>query len=585
MAGRSSGGTSSRSTAPARAKSGPTRKQQLEAAQRAIDTGDWKAALTISCKLTESEAAPPGLALQQLAIAEFMTGSVERASRAGERAFKAYLEEGDELAAIRTATHMVSMREMVGDWAGARGWERRGWRLLDATGPCLERGYHALAMVGCNVHDPRVLEERADMALGVAREFKDHQLELRALADKGLGLICQGRVDEGFALLDEVVVAIVAREMSNPQMLVPTICALMSACERTGDRGRAESWGGMVENDPALQLGATTAHCQIAYGVVDSMRGLWESAETRLEGAMTAPFTGMFQQAVSRAKMAELRIHQGRYQEAEEVLRGYEDEFEVAPVLASLYVIRGDHQGATGLLRTYTRGLGGDCLRLAPALAILVDLELRRDDLPAATRAARRLLSLEDECGSNEIRAVARLAAARIASHVGDLDTALEELETALTLLMHRDRPLLAAQIRMELARVLASAGQESSAQVEAEASLSTFERFGVTPDIAASQELLELLRGTTAAVTVRQPEAASTAQVSAGEVEHLTRREFEVANLVAEGHTNREIASRLFLSVRTIECHVDRVLGKLDFHTRSQLAASVARGELPKTR
>ncbi|MGN6796428.1 MAG: LuxR C-terminal-related transcriptional regulator, partial [Streptosporangiaceae bacterium] len=53
-----------------------------------------------------------------------------------------------------------------------------------------------------------------------------------------------------------------------------------------------------------------------------------------------------------------------------------------------------------------------------------------------------------------------------------------------------------------------------------------------------------------------------------------LTRREAEVAALVARGLTNREIAARLFLSVRTVEVHVDHVLTKLGFHTRTQLAA-----------
>ena len=60
-----------------------------------------------------------------------------------------------------------------------------------------------------------------------------------------------------------------------------------------------------------------------------------------------------------------------------------------------------------------------------------------------------------------------------------------------------------------------------------------------------------------------------------------LSKRELEVARLVAAGQSNREIAKGLFLSVRTVETHVDRVLGKLDFHTRTQLAASVGRGEL----
>jgi DNA-binding NarL/FixJ family response regulator len=428
------------------------------------------------------------------------------------------------------------------------------------------------------------LFERADLALGVAREFKDHPLELRALADMGLALICQGRVDEGFGLLDEVMVAVAAGEMQNPELLVPTICALMSACERTGDRGRAEYWGGIVEQDPRLQIGgATTAHCQIAYGVVDSIRGRWGSAEARLLKAMAVESTGMYQKSVSRAKMAELWIQQGRYPEAEELLRGYEDEFDVAPVLASLCMIRGDYDGAASLLRNYTRGLGADCMRLAPALAILVDLELRREDLPAASRAARRLLSLEDECSSNEIRAMARLAAARIAAHRGVYEGALDELDTALTLLMHRDRPLLAAQVRLELARVLASAGQQASARLEAEASLSAFGKLGAAPEVAAGGEFLEGLRSSAEAAL--QGDRVITLRLSERLAEKLTRREVEVAQVVAEGRTNREIADRLFLSVRTVESHVDRVLGKLDFHTRSQLAAWVAGGELAKVK
>jgi predicted ATPase/DNA-binding CsgD family transcriptional regulator len=53
-----------------------------------------------------------------------------------------------------------------------------------------------------------------------------------------------------------------------------------------------------------------------------------------------------------------------------------------------------------------------------------------------------------------------------------------------------------------------------------------------------------------------------------------LTPRESEVASLVARGLTNRDIAAQLFLSVRTVEVHVDHILTKLGFHTRTQLAA-----------
>ena len=55
-----------------------------------------------------------------------------------------------------------------------------------------------------------------------------------------------------------------------------------------------------------------------------------------------------------------------------------------------------------------------------------------------------------------------------------------------------------------------------------------------------------------------------------------LTRRELEVADLVAQGLTNREIASRLFVSERTAQNHVQHILDKLDLPNRSQIAVWV---------
>jgi non-specific serine/threonine protein kinase len=52
-----------------------------------------------------------------------------------------------------------------------------------------------------------------------------------------------------------------------------------------------------------------------------------------------------------------------------------------------------------------------------------------------------------------------------------------------------------------------------------------------------------------------------------------LTRRESEVARLVAEGASNKEIATRLFISVRTAETHVEHILTKLGFTSRVQIA------------
>ena len=51
-----------------------------------------------------------------------------------------------------------------------------------------------------------------------------------------------------------------------------------------------------------------------------------------------------------------------------------------------------------------------------------------------------------------------------------------------------------------------------------------------------------------------------------------LTRREREIAELVASGLSNREIGSRLFISKRTVDAHVDHIFGKLEISSRIQL-------------
>ncbi len=52
-----------------------------------------------------------------------------------------------------------------------------------------------------------------------------------------------------------------------------------------------------------------------------------------------------------------------------------------------------------------------------------------------------------------------------------------------------------------------------------------------------------------------------------------LTQREQDVTLLIAEGLTNKEIAERLVLSVRTVEAHVTNVLNKVRLRSRAQLA------------
>jgi LuxR family maltose regulon positive regulatory protein len=99
----------------------------------------------------------------------------------------------------------------------------------------------------------------------------------------------------------------------------------------------------------------------------------------------------------------------------------------------------------------------------------------------------------------------------------------------------------------------------------------------GIAPDYA---------RRLLAAFPIGEPEQPepSRSQVPESElVEPLSERELEVLQLIAEGLTNPEIASRLFLSLNTVKAHTRNIYGKLGVHSRTQAVARArALGALP---
>jgi non-specific serine/threonine protein kinase len=71
--------------------------------------------------------------------------------------------------------------------------------------------------------------------------------------------------------------------------------------------------------------------------------------------------------------------------------------------------------------------------------------------------------------------------------------------------------------------------------------------------------------------------ESPATASTEPPVTSPLTRREHQVAALVARGLSNKDIAGTLVISPRTAEAHVEHILVKLGFTTRAQIAAWVA--------
>jgi DNA-binding NarL/FixJ family response regulator len=93
--------------------------------------------------------------------------------------------------------------------------------------------------------------------------------------------------------------------------------------------------------------------------------------------------------------------------------------------------------------------------------------------------------------------------------------------------------------------------------------------RFGVTGDKRRSKESLTRASELASRMLGEQPTPAKTVELSS-----LSTREREIVHLITVGKTNREIAQELFLSVRTVESHVYRLLRKLDLTSRRELVA-----------
>lgn len=116
----------------------------------------------------------------------------------------------------------------------------------------------------------------------------------------------------------------------------------------------------------------------------------------------------------------------------------------------------------------------------------------------------------------------------------------------------------------------------------------------GYVAKTATASELVSAIRTVHKGESFLYPSAATAlveeylmrAEGEKNEYEHLTDREREVLQLVAEGRTNREIADMLFISVKTVLRHRTNIMEKLGFHNRTELIKyAISKGliEMPR--
>jgi DNA-binding NarL/FixJ family response regulator len=131
-------------------------------------------------------------------------------------------------------------------------------------------------------------------------------------------------------------------------------------------------------------------------------------------------------------------------------------------------------------------------------------------------------------------------------------------------------RPPMVAYCRWRQAEALIAAGASAAdAALPARAAHATARRLGAR---ALQQEIERLAQR--ARLELAPPSRPTGHGSGLGELLGLTPREAEVLGLVARGYTNRQIAERLVISVKTASVHVSHILAKLDARNRVEAAA-----------
>jgi DNA-binding CsgD family transcriptional regulator len=207
--------------------------------------------------------------------------------------------------------------------------------------------------------------------------------------------------------------------------------------------------------------------------------------------------------------------------------------------------------------------------------AMLADLASEFNDTDAAFMLRERLLPLADLFVAGGAGGICFMGSAwtylgRLSLVLGDLDEAVRFHERAIAANDGARAPGASAVARLRLAQALKRRGRRGDTErADAEAAAAGFEaaRLGLHTYAAAAAAL----------------------SLPLGRPDPLTRREREVADLVAKGLTNKQVAATLHLSERTIESHVAQCLRKLGVSSRTQLALATLpvrqeldRGEVP---
>jgi DNA-binding NarL/FixJ family response regulator len=498
--------------------------------------------------------------LERLGIAAQLMGNDAESSELLARLHRECLARGDPLHAARAAVWMAMRLLLQGKTAPSGGWVARARRLLeDHSGDCVEQGYVLLpdALRAAFERDAETSRARFTEILSIGERFRDPELMALGRLGQGRALIRLGEIARGMALLDEVMVAVTADDVS-PVTVGEVYCAVLDACQETFDLRRAQEWTAALERWCADQpdLVPYRGQCMVRRAELLQLHGDWRDAVDeasraceRLSRPPAHPATGAaFYQ---RAEVHRLR---GEFTEAEEIYRevsrwGRDPQ----PGLALLRLAQGRTETAAAAIRRVLDE-AKDLRARAPALAASGEILLAVGDINGARAAAEELNGIAKTIDAPLLHALAAHASGAVLLAEGQPRAALTALHQASVAWRALDAPYQEARARLLIGLAHRALGDEDTAALEVD---------------AAHQALIGLGAAVIELHPLGIPSPAGTRVAS-----RLTAREIQVLRLVATGRTNRAIAQSLGISEKTVARHLSNIFTKLGLTSRSAATA-----------